>query len=500
MSFNSIHKLLMLLAAVAVCSANFLLAQPELEWHYSYGYENTYHSCTSAIPAHNGGFILVGGVDSRIAEYNIDDRDNCAVKVYENGEMEWIRHYGVALSDSEYYFEMTYEICSTSDGNYILAGTSNASFEREGVFGNAQVNLLKIDDAGDLLWNRKYCLGDRRSYATGIIECEQDGYFVVGGASSEERLNSDGYLLKINSEGDSLWTVFFGGDYRDDIYNIIAIDENEFLLGGFTAELGLGRPSIYLVKINSQGEELQSNIIGTDDLDTPTSMIKTSDGGFALTARRGNFNDILFIRTDADLEPVSMVVWDEDRPFCMAEDIIENNDGSFVLAGNSIPENDFFPLLLLKIDEDGNEVWSAHYGEREFSYFSSRLFLTDDNSYYIAGGGDFFRFTLMKTEPDFTNVSDLKDYSPYKFILFPAYPNPFNSATIIRYYIPSTTHVKFALFEINGKEISVLQQGINQAGFNTIEFNSGSLPSGIYILRMNTENTFSQSIKLLLMK
>jgi hypothetical protein len=68
------------------------------------------------------------------------------------------------------------------------------------------------------------------------------------------------------------------------------------------------------------------------------------------------------------------------------------------------------------------------------------------------------------------------------------YPNPFNPATTIHYRLQSTSHVKIEVFDVAGRKVGVLADGIMQSGEYRVQFNAQNLASGVYIVRFQNEN------------
>jgi hypothetical protein len=79
------------------------------------------------------------------------------------------------------------------------------------------------------------------------------------------------------------------------------------------------------------------------------------------------------------------------------------------------------------------------------------------------------------------------------------HPNPFNAIAKISYALPETGYVKLAVYDLLGKEVSVLVDGINSGGMNGVVFDGSELPCGIYFVKLQTEE-FQQTQKLVLLK
>jgi hypothetical protein len=93
----------------------------------------------------------------------------------------------------------------------------------------------------------------------------------------------------------------------------------------------------------------------------------------------------------------------------------------------------------------------------------------------------------------------IKDYA-----LLQNYPNPFNPSTVIRYIIPADGQVNIDVFNIIGQKIASLENSVKKAGEYDIQWNAGSLPSGLYFYTINATNAagkrFTMTRKMLLLK
>jgi hypothetical protein len=70
------------------------------------------------------------------------------------------------------------------------------------------------------------------------------------------------------------------------------------------------------------------------------------------------------------------------------------------------------------------------------------------------------------------------------FKLYQNYPNPFNPATIIAFHLPSEQHVSLRIFDLLGREVRVLADGVLSAGDHRYQFDGSRLSSGVYIYRV----------------
>jgi hypothetical protein len=88
---------------------------------------------------------------------------------------------------------------------------------------------------------------------------------------------------------------------------------------------------------------------------------------------------------------------------------------------------------------------------------------------------------------------------PKVFALYQNYPNPFNPVTDIRYDIPKESSVKIVIYDLLGREVAVLVNGIQKAGKYTAKWGSENMPSGVYIYKM-TAGDYEKTMKMVLLK
>ena len=65
-------------------------------------------------------------------------------------------------------------------------------------------------------------------------------------------------------------------------------------------------------------------------------------------------------------------------------------------------------------------------------------------------------------------------------------PNPFNPVTRISYSVPTTQHVRIAIYDVAGRLVEDLVNETRAAGEHVVEWDAGRLPSGVYFYRMQT--------------
>jgi len=90
---------------------------------------------------------------------------------------------------------------------------------------------------------------------------------------------------------------------------------------------------------------------------------------------------------------------------------------------------------------------------------------------------------------------------PNQFLLFPAYPNPFNPVTRMRFNIPVETQhaISLQVFDVNGRPVESLVNRVLQPGEYKVAWSASGMPSGVYFAELVSGN-YRQVQKLVLMK
>ena len=153
---------------------------------------------------------------------------------------DWIKTYGGEGED------LGYCVIETKDGGYLITGCTRS-------FGAGWNNvwLIKTDAKGDTLWTRTYG-GDYDDWGYCVIETRDGGYLMTGGTYESDIIPSDVWLIKTDSNGDTLWTRTYGGDYDDWGYCVIETRDGGYLMTGGTWSFGAESGDVLLIRIDPQ--------------------------------------------------------------------------------------------------------------------------------------------------------------------------------------------------------------------------------------------------------
>ena len=371
-----------LLCTIAVLS---LYAQaPDTLWTRTYG-GSDWDEGYSILETSDGSYVVLGGTASFGPNYDIS-----LIKIDSSGDTLWTRLYSTSGSETGYC------INETSDGGYIITGWT------DWIDFNGDCYLVKINSNGDTVWTRTY---GGAGYDEGYVGSETaDGGYIIAGYTDSYGVGGDMYIIKTDASGDSLWTRYYGRDEWDfaaDIKEIVGVG---YVVAGMTESFGPSLDDAYLLKLNQDGDTIWTKTYGRANcVDWALSVELLSDGGYILAGWTVPYtyvnSNAYFIRTDINGDTVWTRTYDD---FARCVQVI--NDSNYVATGFTYSygagECDVY---LLKVTSTGNLIWETAFGGSTFDAGAS-IIQTSDGGYVITGytdsygvGGDIY---VIRTEPD----------------------------------------------------------------------------------------------------
>ena len=253
----------------------------EVQWEKTYGGSQT-DMCETIIQTKDGGYMAAGQSWENILEGNI-----YLIKLDPNGNKEWDKTIGGGLEDG------AYDIQQTPDRGYIVAGYTRSTTD-----GSYKVYIVKTDSDGNVEWSKDFGGGsDDQAFS---LEQHRDGYVVAGFTKSHGE-SSDVYVLRVDLDGNLVWEKTFGGrDTEEVAQSIYRTSDGGYILAGKTNQYTYGSYDVYLLKLDSDGNEQWSQVFGGENDDYGYCAIQNSKGGFTVagqTKSTGFGGDVYIIKT-----------------------------------------------------------------------------------------------------------------------------------------------------------------------------------------------------------
>ena len=124
----------------------------------------------------------------------------------------------------------------------------------------------------------------------------------------------------------------------------------------------------------------------------------------------------------------------------------------------------------------------------------------DKKTLYITCKNSLYRIRLATV----TGVKDHGSLPPKTFELYGNYPNPFNPSTTIYFQLPCESKVSLNVYDITGRKIDTLINGIMQSGYHDVQFNPNGISSGVYFYRLTADaganGNYSETRKMIMLK
>jgi S-formylglutathione hydrolase FrmB len=213
-----------------------------------------------------------------------------------------------------------------------------------------------------------------------------------------------------------------------------------------------------------------------------------------------NFNGTHWSKFFSDRVPIAMHFLDSvmNYPEDALSSLVNKIDGFNLEFGitNALKAKLNSALNYWSID-DYNGVCSSVQDFINFVKAQTGKKISEAQAVILLNDANSIRFALdCSTGSDFAvNVNT----SPTNFELFQNYPNPFNPVTKIKYQLPISSKVKIAVYDLLGKELSVLVNDNLIPGNYEVEWNAVNYPSGVYFYKL-TAGDYVQTKKMILVK
>ena len=387
-----LKKIIFLL--IILINAGGLQAQLNIEWQKCYGGTKG-DAVKDVLQTSDGGFIISLWADSNDGDLigNHGGFDFCLLKIDRLGKKEWQKSFGG--SKDEYLKSLK----QTSDGGYILAGTTTSSdgdlIGRQGLDGSQVIWIVKLNITGSIEW--KKCIVDTKINGVAEIhEAFEKGYVIsvnqTIGTTGEQTIRK---FIKLNTLGEIEWQKNIEGS------KIVKTTDGNYFI--YTESNWSKDADIRYWKINQQGEILWEKKIGGSATDFTKNVQQTSDGGYILTGLTlSNDGDVsgnhgIFDAWLVKLNSNGEIQWQKCIGGTGYEEsdlkVFQIKDGGYLVStdytyssnGNFIGSHGESDIWIAKLNDLGVILWEKCIGGSG-SDFLSTFISTSDGGFLLSGG------------------------------------------------------------------------------------------------------------------
>ena len=307
-------------------------------WTKSYGGAASDY-LNSAQQTADGGFICTG-VNLSVS----DDGVVYTIRTDANGDSLWTRLFGEPGWDF-----LGQDVIITNDGCIAVTGNT-----WDGV-NECRLILLKYSDSGELLWSQIY--RDFLGAGLSIIQLE-DGCYVIAGQSIQNQ--EDVLLMKTDENGEIIWRRNYGSFNTDSGNSVKQTHDGGFIVCGSFGTYIPGTQDIWLLRTDSEGDTLWTRFYGGAWDEYGHEVDQTLDGGYVITGVSYSYNvigipDIYIVRTDI----VGNILWTttyNGGSYDFGESVEQTSDGGFIVAGSTDVPSSNDRAILIRYEPDYNPL------------------------------------------------------------------------------------------------------------------------------------------------
>lgn len=428
----------------------------------------------------DGNFIVAGA--TQIPFYAI-----YILKLNSYGDTLWTKTIGGFPQG-----QLAYAISSSKDGGFVLTGEADTAF------------VIKLNNHGEILWYKRY---NKFRYVQcyDIMNSPDGGYIACG-----RILHGGGFIIKIDSLGNQEWAKVIPSKFT--LFNSIEIAINRgFILCGYTYDFSTGDSAkAFIFRIDDNGNTIWQKRYSVQSITSAVRISKLNDSYICsgTTGKDVSVYSVYFLRLDTLGNLLFSKLYSEEAVETLRTQILINNN-KYLFAISSDSENLTNAKLILT-DSLGNILNQKTYSGIKYIYLESVINSVSGDFVFSGtwgkyGTGDRDDIYVLKTDsnliaPPLLNISSNNVNSPDEFILYPSYPNPFNSNTVIKYELNKKVRIKLSIINIEGKVVKVLLNETKSDGYYTVIWDASIYNSGIYYCQMIVNETSIKTIKLILIK
>ncbi len=496
---------LMLILLISLTS----FSQPTIEWQKclggSYGDKGYSIQQTS-----DGGFIVAGYCSSSTdgdVSGNHGEYDFWVVKLSATATIEWQK----CLGGSSY--DIAYSIQQTSDGGYIVAGSSySTNHDVTGNHGGYDYWVVKLSATATIEW-QKSLGGSDHDIAYSIQQTSDGGYIVAGASKSTDgdvignhgNGYNDYWVVKLSATATIEWQKCLGGNYHDIAYSIQQTSDGGYIVAGASKSTdgdvigNHGNFDYWVVKLSATATIEWQKCLGGSSDDGANSIQQTSEGGYILAGYSGS-SDVTGNHGGSDfwivkLSATATIEWQKclgGSAYDEARSIQQTSDGGYIVAGTSNATNgdvtgnhgrdDYW---VVKLSATATIEWQKCLGGNSDDEAWS-IQQTSDGGYIVIG-------YCESTEGDVTGNYGEDDFWVVK--LFPLagvndselsntiilYPNPASTVVNLQSAVFNLQSAVAEIYDLNGRKLIERQIPV---GGDSFEIDVSSWQSGVYFCRL----------------
>lgn len=361
-------------------------------------------------------------------------------------------------------------IRATNDGNLLLLGGTSAGLTYD------TIRITKATYNGDTLWNTEFFFPECNNQVYDAIATQDGGYAITGIYSTDSCQNAakfNAFVVKLNAQGVVQWSQTFGGPEDDQLFNIFESDNGDLIAGGWSKNTLNADADVWLLSLNSNGDSLSSIFYGEPNVDELAyGFTTTFDNKYVIQYYSDSIYALMLDGTGNMLWQRSLGIPSGGRYF----QVKETSDLQYIFL--SCRNSSFgCESHLTKLDRNGELNWNKTWGGLMRDVVEDTA-----GSFLLAGYATAFpapsklhvvRFDTIVDDIDTTSINEL----PYS-IYVNMYPNPASQTVSINSLSGDIEQVQ--IFDLQGREVL----NMDRIYLPFVELHISDLQHGIYMVKV----------------
>lgn len=457
--------------------------QRKFELFRAYGFDEEGYFIRSYDSTH---FIVCGHSEDKSGTFNVR-----LLKLTNSGMVVWDTTFG---NNGQFTMEIPHDLEIDSQGNIIVGGGSHA-FELNYL-------LLKYSSNGERLWSIQ--TRPKEEYQSTIhdiiLDRDDNIYGIINNAFVND--SSHATIFKRNGAGDLLWQKHFNLSLIDDRPCYLELINDTLFVAAPVFTGGESPSSLAVISLTGNGEIAAYKQF-------PAPPMTTQNGMRSIQRVCNNKLAVLYELHGGGKHTLHTMILANDlsvqfsdsvsAPSPFNAEISASNESSFDVlrygAGistvqYSVKDNSITASAPIHFASTQRSIVAADFHPPMISLVSVVQHPLKDQA----------AVTVYQQPVTAVHQHKQTELLPKNFKLYPAFPNPFNPATMISYQLLTNNHVTLKVYDIIGREVATLVNEVKEEGtLYRVPFNGAGLASGIYLVRLESGG---QSItrKIVLMK
>mgnify|MGYP000551381281 CR=1 FL=1 len=228
-----------------------------------------------------------------------------------------------------------------------------------------------------------------------VVQLEDGDFIITGRTYMRHTGSKDILLMRTDSEGNQRWVKTYGGVFEDEGYSVAPTQDGGFIITGYTESYSdEGFYDIYLIKTDAQGNQQWSKSFGGEGYDYGQQVIECANGDFVVVGYSQYSLGGNWFASVHRTEPSGNLIWSKEfmnrseRNF--GTSIRELDDGGFVVTGSiDVATEGRSALWMFKLPANGADVEWEHVINGGSGSSGKLIVLRPGGGYAVAGESDY---------------------------------------------------------------------------------------------------------------